>query len=1276
MGNQLESALVIALRDTIKWESAVETSASGTLPPVTPDLPFDAKVYQDRDRWLAYRDLILGAAVVEVSVQVGDVWNYSTIKPSLQGPAPFTLPFVGTEAGTLSTQVRHVTNVSIPYDAARYADADLYGRDSIVYECLARACSATFIDPSIPLSDSTGTNVPNTSIWSLAEGTEVRADINEVLPLNRDLFKKPDQNLADRDNQLAGYTAQLVQVLKNPFEHATRLYVQVEAYGTIQREPDVYALTSDGTERVFQTEPAVPGSNRIIYNTNKKTLQWTRERVDEVHVPQLYAMVIPGIEFGQLVETLAEVPEKKDSQYWRGKAGQLNPDGVRLVDTDVYLTSTNNNAVSGGVMQYGSASFTVPDVMTFTMGGSLTGGNYRVSVLTKPNNVVEIAGAQNNSLTGGIAGGATFDINVPSGSILEKTYVVVGGNGIVYNGVTYLPGDTFNGLTGITTYTTNPPVASTVRQYALSFNLALPAGAWRCLLEYTNLSGTTDGFAIKAEYIAVGEDPIIVIQDTAPIPWTANNGDVVFSPPSAFDVPTSVPFTFNIYWTGGEGQLHIRKIIFDNLDVSTGRYAMTGTFVGSIAQVDVNGSSAVPDVMRWHYTSFGTTHTGGIPFTINYTQDPALPIQIQQVQVQVYEDYAVTPLSQRFQGWRQECLDRAERVIQQGYNAAIAAYGTSVPTFRDSGSVWTQESTENWMSFVEVYNPRVREVDAIVDTGITAGRQYQVETVLVNYGGTVYTEGQKFYGVASSGTVYTGGTVHQVGAFKKSQPGHLGKPALVPYGLYWDEFTQRCMSWYDTALSVPTIQACQAWMIEQGLYVAQDDFWMPETLGLTIPTPPIPPVAPAQIQVTPDPLVFNSPVPIGTSRTKFWNVANLGGASLTGTVAISSSKFVAIAGSPYVVPGGLSNNVSIEYTPVLPAGGTGVTSVVDFGTGVFTGGGGDVAVAIGFGTVPYCPVVLTPNVDWSWSTISGPSFALAWHRPTRRLLSFANNRGSFVVSSSETDSFLGQIDFDGVPNLYNNGLVIDTKNDKILSVDQRGHYMFHDPYTYAQIGPKGISGVLPQTPPYWFSIAYDYDTGKAVWTYPQGFAAPNPLFVLDCNTQTGVVVPHAPWWNNSYRCYNDRLKKVVIPNGDPGVTTPWWYFDTTTFAFTASTFGGGLLGLFDSLFFEPVTGVMICRRLATNQIYVVDGTTEALLGIGPAWTNNINGVVCDVCQNNRVIVTATGFAGRIWEFDSSTWLYTQISTDQVGNLIHDPWSNAFYGMLNRPSETIRKYTTL
>jgi PKD repeat protein len=30
--------------------------------------------------------------------------------------------------------------------------------------------------------------------------------------------------------------------------------------------------------------------------------------------------------------------------------------------------------------------------------------------------------------------------------------------------------------------------------------------------------------------------------------------------------------------------------------------------------------------------------------------------------------------------------------------------------------------------------------------------------------------------------------------------------------------------------------ACQPWMIEAGLYVAQEDFWMPEVLGLGLPS--------------------------------------------------------------------------------------------------------------------------------------------------------------------------------------------------------------------------------------------------------------------------------------------------------------------------------------------------------------------------------------------------------------------------------------------------------
>jgi len=834
MNNQLESALVIALRETIKWESAVEASASGTLTPVVPALPFDAVTYQARDRQLAYRDLIVSAAVVEVAVQVGDVWNYSTLKPTLQGPAPFSLPFVGTEAGTYSSQIRHVLNTSIPYDAARYADADLYGRDALIYEVLARACSSTFTDPSIPQIDSAGTLIPSTSIWSLGEGYAAKADINTALPLDRDLFKNPDRNLADRDNQLAGYVAQLAQALKNPFENALRLYIQVEAYGTVQREPDIYALTrDDGTHRVFQTEPALAGANQIIYNSQAHTLQWIRERVDEVHVPQIYAMEISGIEFGQTITTLAAVPEGKDAQYWRGKADQLEPNGIKVADTDVELLTTNNSATSGGYMQYGSASLTVPGAISFTMNGSLPPGDYRVSVLVKPNHTVEIAGAQNVSNTSGTLGGATFDIDVPSGSISLKTYLVEDGDGIVYNGSLYLPGDVFAGTNALATYTQYGIVTSTVRQYAINFLLALPEGPWNVRLEYTNLSGTTDSFSIKGVYTAAGAEAVPVIQDIAPLPFTTTNGNIVITPGASMDVANTGPFSFPIYWTGGDGQFHVRKLIFES-DTTVGRYALTGTFAGSTAQADVTGNDKITGVVRWQYSSAGSS-VGTIPLIIDYTEEPALPLQFQQVQVQTLSNFLPTPLSQNFQGWRQECLERAERSIAQGYQMAVDAYGTDLPSFRTSGSGWSPDATEEWMSFVEVYNPRVREVPAIATDGIADGYQYQVDTPYVIYAGTVFTAGQKFYGVASSGTSYSSGTVHQVGAFIKSQPGHVGRPALVPYGLYFDGTDYAAKAYYDTPFSTPTVMACQPWMIEYGLYVAQQEFWMPETIGLTLP---------------------------------------------------------------------------------------------------------------------------------------------------------------------------------------------------------------------------------------------------------------------------------------------------------------------------------------------------------------------------------------------------------------------------------------------------------
>ena len=829
MPKQLESTLVLAIRDTIHWESALDAPSQGTLTPVDPNLPFNPLTYQQRDRQLGDRDIILGAALVDTSIQISNVYNYPAIKPQLEGPAIKDLPFDATQitnTGTASL-VRHVKNASIPWDAARYTDSDLYGRDALVYEILARACQSAFINPPISRIDAAGTIFPDTSAWSLAEGQAVRADINPALPLNRDLFKLPDQNLADRDTALATYAANLVQVLKNPFAHALRIYVKVDGPSTNYREAEVYVLASDdGVNRVWQAEPALSDRNRIIYNVANKTLQWIRESMDEVHVPQIYAMTIPGIDAGQLLTTLPQVPEKKDAQFWRLKAGLIVPGGEQIADSSYFLRFTATDAANGGTTQTDSASLTAPGSVTLSLNGTLPPNNYRVSLLVVPSPTVEIDGAQNVSNTSGTLGGATFEINVPSGSITSKQYLVVGGNGIVYNNGTFIAGEVFSGMTGTTTYNQAGATPSSVRQYAINFQLALTPGPWTATIAYTDLSGLSTGFGIKAQYAANGANAVNVVQDIVPEPFNGTPGTIIETVPAGFDVDNTGAFSFPIFWTYGTGQLHIRQITFES-NTQTGHYQVQGNLgAAPTAYVDVIGTAFQPDVMRFEFSA--TNSTSPVEFTANWTAEALMPLKLKQFQIQTVGTYTPTPVADEFFGWRQECLDRAERVIQQDYTTAVAAFGTNLPTFRDSGSRWNPTATENWMSFIETTHPRLREVlDITSVNGITDGHQYQVVSGPVAYGSNVYALGQTFFGDASIDTNYYGGSVKQVGAFIKALPGHIGKPALIPYGLtYADNGT--VTSYYDTDQSIPVIVSCVPWMIDQGFYIAQPEFWMPD----------------------------------------------------------------------------------------------------------------------------------------------------------------------------------------------------------------------------------------------------------------------------------------------------------------------------------------------------------------------------------------------------------------------------------------------------------------
>src|SRR3546814_3040209 len=81
-----------------------------------------------------------------------------------------------------STRTDPLLPCTTPVRSAQFADRDLYGRDAIIYETLAQACSI-FTDPPIVPIDQAGT-IPQTSAWSLAQGLANRSDISPALPLS------------------------------------------------------------------------------------------------------------------------------------------------------------------------------------------------------------------------------------------------------------------------------------------------------------------------------------------------------------------------------------------------------------------------------------------------------------------------------------------------------------------------------------------------------------------------------------------------------------------------------------------------------------------------------------------------------------------------------------------------------------------------------------------------------------------------------------------------------------------------------------------------------------------------------------------------------------------------------------------------------------------------------------------------------------------------------------------------------------------------------------
>jgi hypothetical protein len=367
--NQLESALILTLRETIPWESSLEISSIGHAGDRHPSgEKFDASTYQKRDRQLAFRDLINAAAVAEVSIRVSDVWNYRSIQPTPPGAGAQRPGERGLRAELLSgtsASVRHVGHTSVPYDAAQFRRQrpvrprrhhlrdpgpgvlDLHrpanpiastaagttfrrsppgrwrrGRGQAGrHQHGARAQPRPLQAPGPTWPTATTRWPPTWPAWPGAQEPvrvrhpHLRRGVQRRRPRAGGLRLRP-RLLGGRDYSTVAGERGLSRdrLVSRPGDDHRQEPPRPPPTGLADRRPERAAVRGGAC--------ADSNRNRIVYNVAAKTLQWFRETTSLVHVPQIVALSIPGIAVGQTLDTLPRIPEAKDAQYWRQKAGR------------------------------------------------------------------------------------------------------------------------------------------------------------------------------------------------------------------------------------------------------------------------------------------------------------------------------------------------------------------------------------------------------------------------------------------------------------------------------------------------------------------------------------------------------------------------------------------------------------------------------------------------------------------------------------------------------------------------------------------------------------------------------------------------------------------------------------------------------------------------------------------------------------------------------------------------------------------------------------------
>lgn len=658
----LDSAKVFPVPEQFPWIASVPT---GTLTPLeNPGSPFDWTVFANRDKDLAYRDTIVATNVSVLSIEIETIWGAKATRPIMPGFTQTNLPAVAADREPFvatSGTVVHVSGSSLPIDALT-VDRQLYGRDLLVQETMARSADILSTNPVIHILS--GSNIYTGSIsqaWSLGSGSSTQQEINPVLPLDVNLFKKPDQTLAYRDNVNAGYVARLQTYLEDPFAFAKRISVQVS--NTDAREAETYVLAEESiTQKVFQAEPALEGRMRIVYDKRLRTVQWVNEDALDLHIPQSQPYVIgsvkvTGIDTGQEISFVPSVPANRDMAFWKQKAEKMYFSNKRPINIFSTLEPASY-LTSGGVASGDAVAISSPETVRLNCTGTLRQGVNSVAVLFAVDPNLLIKGGQN-----------------------------VEGEAVTSDGGSNMP--TSGGT--------------------LSYSFSLPAGTWNAKVRYKNAAGTQpDDFKV---------DILVTGMANRSVSWRYGIDNVAVGAIKTVNVPittTSASQIITFSWTPTSDEV-LRIIDIDFISTFTSDLEMEiETTLRSASGIIDNPKSAVISAKRYRKDvlvfNFSNTVEETPIVDIELKTDIEALFTIYGIQVYHWSFVSQVENAVGFEPVKSQYLKRGFASVLNGYASFVAedAGATTFHVVESDGSYsWTATSTYRWMQSLKVYEERL-----------------------------------------------------------------------------------------------------------------------------------------------------------------------------------------------------------------------------------------------------------------------------------------------------------------------------------------------------------------------------------------------------------------------------------------------------------------------------------------------------------------------------------------------------------------------------------------